>query len=138
MGKIVKAVTGVVNKVLGGDTNGDEKAIRDAAERQAQAQEAAANKAAETARAAAAQQAQQSRDQAAAATAAQTNAINQNQQAAQLAAAAQQSQAELGANAPEVSITPTGGSADNSDPRRKYQGGSASIGGTSGGVGTRI
>lgn len=136
MGKVVnKLVNGINKTIFGKDSQGDADAIRQAAETQAAAQEAAANKAATVAREAAAQQAQQSRDQAAAATAAQTNAINQNQQAANLAAQAQASQAELGSNTPDVTVT---GPADSSDPRRKYQGGQSSIGGTSGGVGIRI
>lgn len=137
MGFISKIVGGINKTIFGKDSDGDAQAIKDAAERQAAAQEAAAREAAETARKAAAQQADQARAQASAATAAQTAQINQAAQAAQLAEQAAAAQAAQGSNTPDVSVTPAG---DSSDPRRKYRtdGGGSSLGGTSGGVGIRI
>lgn len=132
MGAVKKIVNAVNKTIFGKDSDGDAQAIRDAAERQARAQEEAANKAAETARQAAAQQAEQARNSAAAAVSAQTAQINQAAQAAQL-----QSQIEAQPKepaAPDVNLS----SDDGSDPRRKYRGGSGSIGGTEGGVGIRI
>lgn len=133
MGGFVSKVVGGINKtIFGKDSEGDAQAIRDAAERQAQAQEKAAAEAANTARQAAAAQAQQAKDSAAAAVNAQTAQINQAAQAAQLAASAEATPKQD--NTPNVSIGDTGAT----DPRRKYQGGQSSIGGTSGGVGIRI
>lgn len=133
MGKAVKKIVNAVNKtVFGKDSDGDAQAIRDAAERQARAQEEAANKAAETARQAAAQQAKQAQNSAAAAVSAQTAQINQAAQAAQLAEQIQNQPQE--STTPDVNI----GGDDASDPRRKYRGGNSSIGGTQGGVGIRI
>jgi hypothetical protein len=117
-----------------GDTFGFNKqaaAIEDAAN-----QQAAATKAAADAQAAAVQQASQAQaaqvnQQAQATAQAQQAAINQNV-AAQQAAASQQSTPET------VNVDLTSAGSDSSDPRRKYQGGASSIGGSSGGVGIRL
>lgn len=107
-------------------------ATSEAAE-QAQATRDAANVQAQATRDASTQQATSVRDQAAAAVAAQTAAINQQAQAAQLAA---QQAAQPQEGNPDIQLD---GFADGSDPRRKYQGGGQpSIGGTMGGVGIRL
>ncbi|OWT75446.1 MULTISPECIES: hypothetical protein [unclassified Achromobacter] len=104
-----------------------------AAAQQAQATRDAANLQAQTARDTANQQAASIRDQASAQTAAQVAAINQQAQAAQIAAAAAAAPQE---GTPDVQLS---FGDDENNPRRRYQGGSSpSIGGTAGGVGIRI
>ncbi|AOB33380.1 hypothetical protein AKI39_03580 [Bordetella sp. H567] len=118
---------------ISGNDGGKAAAAQRAAEEQAQATRDAANTQAAAVRDASTQQAASLRDQASAAVAAQTAAINQSAQAAQLAS---QQAAQPQEGAPDIQLN---GYGDSSDPRRRYQGGSApAIGGTSGGVGIRI
>jgi hypothetical protein len=106
---------------LSGQDGGRAEAAAKAAERQAQAQRDAANV-----------QSAALRDQTAAAVAAQVATINQQAMAAQLASRAQDQPQE---GAPDVQLD---NATDAGDPRRKYRGGTVSIGGTSGGVGIRL
>jgi len=136
MSGLLKSVTNVLSKfdpigILGGDDQ--LKEAKRAAEAQAQATRDAAEAQAQATRDAATQQAQSLQQQAVASAQAQQATINQAavaaQQAAQLAAEPQE-------GTPDVQL---GNAADSSDPRRKYQGSSASpVGGTSGGIGIRL
>ncbi|OZI20060.1 hypothetical protein CAL26_21130 [Bordetella genomosp. 9] len=131
----------VVDPVLGesglpnvtGNDGGRASAMADQAAEQAQAVRDQANQIAQSQRDAAQVQTAALRDQTAASVAAQVATINQQQAAAQLASA-QAAQPQEGN--PDVQLD---GAGDSGDPRRKYtSGGSASIGGTSGGVGIRL
>ncbi|QYD70145.1 hypothetical protein KZJ38_07510 [Paraburkholderia edwinii] len=121
-----------VGKVFGIDPSGQADAIRDAANQQAAAERAAADAQAQATRDAAAAQSAQVNQQAQAVAQAQQATINQSTIANQIAA--QQSQQQ-----PQTQIDLTANTADDSsDPRRKYQGGASSVGGTNGGVGIRL
>ncbi|KVE35689.1 hypothetical protein [Burkholderia sp. BDU5] len=128
---VVKKVVGAVGKVFGIDPGSQADAIRDAANQQAQAAIEAANKQAEATKQASAAQVAQTNAQAQASAQAQQAAINQANLSAQLSAQSQQQQ-------PQTQVDLTSQSSDSTDPRRKYQGGTSSVGGTNGGVGIRL
>jgi 3-oxoacyl-ACP reductase-like protein len=127
---VVKKVLGTVGKVFGMD-NGD--AIRDAANAQASAAIEAANKQVQATKDAAAASVAQVNSQAQATAQAQTAAINQSNLNAQLQEQSQNQQQQ-----PQTSIDLSGGGAESTDPRRKYQSGQSAVGGTNGGVGIRL
>lgn len=135
MSKVVKNVVSAVGKVFGVSPNSDADAIRQASETQAAATREAAEKSAAAQREAAAQQERQLQQQAAAAAAARAAAVNQAQVANNQAALAQEQAQSADPTTPDVSLETQ---ADANDPRRKYQGGSSSIGGSAGGAGIRL
>ena len=129
----IKKIVGEVGKVFGIDPGSTADAIRDAAARQAQAAIEAAQKQADEMKRASAAQVAQANQQAQAAAQAQQAAINQANLSAQLNAQQQNQQP------PPTQIDLTSQPTDTgTDPRRKYQGGTSSVGGTNGGVGIRL
>jgi hypothetical protein len=128
---IIKNTLGQIGKVFGIDPSAQADAIRDAASQQAAAEKQAADAQAQATRDAAAAQSAQVNQQAQAVAQAQQATINQSTIANQIAAQQTpqpQTQVDLTANTAD----------DSSDPRRKYQGGASSVGGTNGGVGIRL
>lgn len=135
MSKVVKNIVRVAGKAFGADPEGQANAIRDAANAQAAATREAAEKAAAAQREAAAQQERQIQQQAAAAAAARAAAVNQAQVANNQAALAAEQAQTADPTTPDVSLETQ---ADANDPRRKYQGGQSSIGGSASGAGIRL